>query len=413
MKKVLVIEDNRTILKLEQTKIESELHLEVTPCETLAAALAAIEKETFFCALVDLTLPDAKDLEVVQALDKYDIPMIVFTGSIDKKLREDVLKFNVMDYILKDNPSSLDYALRIIRFLDNSEGCSLLVVDDSATSRMGLVMSLERLHMNVYQASNGDEALDIIKNHDDIMMMITDNFMPGMDGDELVRKVRAKKSINDFGIIGVSGSSDHEITLGFLKSGANDFIQKPIYPEELFTRVVSNIEMIHNIKIAKESATRDYLTQLHNRMYLFELGDKYYENAKRRHLNLVVAMLDIDHFKKINDRYGHHAGDVALKEVAQVLLDNVRGTDVVARYGGEEFCIVLSNTSLADGLKVLDKIRVKISEIKIKLKTIEFSFTMSIGATDKLVGSLDKMIDHADKGLYQAKDEGRDRVVAI
>lgn len=413
MKKVLVIEDNKTILKLETEKIESELHLEVTSCTTLADALSAVEHETFFCVLADLTLPDAKGLEVVEALDKFDIPMIVFTGSIDKKLREDVLNYNVVDYVLKDNPSGLDYALRIISFLSHNSEKALLVVDDSATSRMGLVLSLERLHLKVYQAGSGKEALSLIKEHNDIILMITDNFMPSMDGDALVRKVRAKKSINEFGIIGVSGSSDHEVTIGFLKSGANDFIQKPIYPEELFTRVVSNIEMIHNIKMAKESATRDYLTQLHNRMYLFEIGDKYYENAKRKHLSLVVAMLDIDHFKRINDRYGHHAGDVALKEVSAILRQSVRGTDIVSRYGGEEFCIVLSNTSIEDGLKVLEKIRVNISKIKITLKNIEFGFTISIGVSDKLLGSLNSMIDHADKALYQAKEEGRNRVITL
>lgn len=411
MHKVLLLEDNETVQKYVKNRIEEEIHADVVVCETLKEALANLETDNFAMALIDLTLPDASGLDVVEALETYEMPKVVLTATYDEDMRQEILQHNVMDYIIKDSQGSIDYTIRLIQFVMLNRDNAILIVDDSPTSRLHIVSSIEGLPLQIFEASSGVEALLILKENPQIKLAIIDMYMPEMNGVELLGKIRIHHKLNDFAVIGISGTQGSDTTLKFLKNGANDFVTKPIVPEEIFIRVISNIEMIDYIKIAKDSAVRDYLTGLYNRRYFFDAGTTLYENAKRKHLSIVIAMLDIDYFKKVNDRYGHHAGDLALKAMAEVLQTNVRKSDIVARYGGEEFCILLSNTSLEHAKMVMEKVRLAVSEIIVKHQKIQFSFTVSIGMTDTLAHSLDEMINLADMALYRAKEEGRNRIV--
>ena len=410
-KRVLVIEDNKTIQLFAKSKIEKELHFEVSVAETKSEALELLERDDFFIILADLTLPDANGTEVIDAITPYGLPVIVFTGSYSRQLRESILNRDVLEYVIKETASSLDYALRLISFVYYNRNSALLIVDDSRTARLHLMMSLRRLPLELIEADSGQRALELMKENRHIKMVITDKFMPGLDGIELLEKLRLDHALNDLAIIGVSGGEGHDVTLEFLKAGANDFIKKPISSEELFTRVVSNIEMLDYIRLAKDSATRDYLTGLHNRRYLYDAGQQLYANARRRNLNVVAAMLDIDHFKKVNDTYGHEAGDLAIVTLADILTANLRESDIVARYGGEEFCIMLSGSTLADAREVMEKIRKLVEQKVISYKEITFGMTISIGLNDQLEESMDAMINGADEALYRAKEQGRNRVI--
>jgi len=144
---------------------------------------------------------------------------------------------------------------------------------------------------------------------------------------------------------------------------------------------------------------------------LYETGMKLYQNAKREQLSIVVAMMDIDHFKKINDRYGHEAGDIALKMLGKLLDEKLRDSDVVTRYGGEEFCVLLTNTSLEHAVEVMENIRKEVEKMQIEVHKISFRMSLSIGLNDNLGNSFDQMIALADEKLYTAKHEGRNRVV--
>lgn len=412
MNKVLLVEDNLTVQKYVKSRIEEEVHANVVVCETLNETLRVLEQDSFAIALIDLTLPDATGLEVVAALAPYKIPTIVLTARYDEQLRKKILEYNVMDYILKDSQGSIDYTIRLIQFVLLNRDNAILIVDDSATSRLHIASSIDALPLQILHATSGEEALEMLEQNSHIKLATIDMYMPGMDGVALLEKIRLTHKLNDFAVIGVSGAQGAETTLKFLKNGANDFITKPIVPEEIFMRIISNIEMLDYIKIAKDSAIRDYLTGLYNRRYFFDAGGTLYENAKRKNLSIVVAMLDIDFFKKINDRYGHHAGDLALKEMAEVLSKNIRKSDILARYGGEEFCILLSNVTLENAKLVMEKVRTAVSNIIVQYQKVSFSFTVSIGMSDLLSHSLDEMINKADKALYRAKEEGRNRVVS-
>lgn len=171
-------------------------------------------------------------------------------------------------------------------------------------------------------------------------------------------------------------------------------------------------ELEEEKNMIKDMAQKDYLTGLYNRRYLFEIGEKMFQNHLRGNMKIAAAMIDIDFFKKINDTYGHMAGDFILKTVSDTLKDNLRKADVIARYGGEEFCILLSIKNEKDGFDVMEKVRSIIENQNFIYEDKKIDVTVSIGVTEKIEVSLEKSIQNADEMLYKAKESGRNRVIA-
>jgi diguanylate cyclase (GGDEF)-like protein len=363
-------------------------------------------------ALVDTVLPDAKEGECLDLVLNAGLRVIAMTGSENDVLHKKFMQKDILDYVEKSNASSFTYALRLIKFIHNFKGSKVLLVDDSETSRLQIKLGIEKLPLRVFEADDGQMALKVLEEHKDIKLIITDKKMPNMDGIALIQEVRKANCMNELAVIGISASTEPMMSVDFLKNGANDFITKPFLPEEMLSRIISNLEMLHFIKLAEASADKDFLTGLYNRKYLYETGKKLYENAKRESLSMIIAMLDIDHFKKINDRYGHEAGDVALKRLGEIFIEHFRSSDVLTRYGGEEFCVLLTNTDLRSAVKVMEKICSIVEETVIVSKSISFRMTLSVGVNSDRSSSFESMIALADQKLYQAKNEGRNRVIA-
>ena len=412
MKKILIVDDDTTLVRFLKETISYKLNLPCTTVSSYTELKAVLDtSEEFSIALVDIVLHDAKDGEAVDATLAKGIPVIAMTGSANAQLEKRMLEKEILDYVNKSNASSFDYAMRLVEFTQNMEGAEILLVDDSKTSRLQVKFSLDKLPLRVHEAENGEDALEKLNEFPNIQLIITDKNMPKMGGIQLIQEVRKTYSMNQLAVIGISASTEPMMSVEFLKNGANDFITKPFMPEEMLSRVISSLEMLYYIKLAEESAVRDFLTGLHNRKYLYETGMKLYQNAKREQLSIVVAMMDIDHFKKINDRYGHEAGDIALKMLGKLLDEKLRDSDVVTRYGGEEFCVLLTNTSLEHAVEVMENIRKEVEKMQIEVHKISFRMSLSIGLNDNLGNSFDQMIALADEKLYTAKHEGRNRVV--
>ena len=412
MKKVLIVDSDISTVKLLKNLISKKLHLSYESATSYRSLKKLLENsDDFFIALVNSSFDDCIDGVCIDYVISNGISVIAMSDKDDEKLHKLIKSKDILDFVDKRNNSSFNYSIRLIQFINNFKGSKVLIVDDMQTSRMQMLFSLEKLPLDVYQASSAKEALSVLEKNCDIQLIITDQNMPEMTGIEMVRIVREKFCLNELPIIGISASSESMISVEFLKNGANDFINKPFMPEELLSRVISNLEMQYYIKLAEESAVTDFLTGLYNRKYLYETGLKLYENAKRDHLSIVVAMIDIDYFKKINDRYGHEVGDISLKMLGKLLKDNFRGSDVVTRYGGEEFCVILTNTSTKLAFDIMEKVRLEVENLVVKFHNISFRMSISIGLNADISSSFDQMIALADEKLYKAKNEGRNRVI--
>lgn len=414
MKKALIVEDNKLMGSLVKQAVEKRLGYDVSWVHSYAAATKLLPESgaDFSVALLDVNLPDAPNGEIIDFVLARGVPVIVFTGGRGDMAQDHFWSRRIVDYVFKDGPDKLDYIVGLIKRLESNKLVKVLVVDDSGFSR-DLICGLLRVHnYQIVEAGSGEEALALLENNRDIQMMITDYRMPGMDGFELVRLVRRRFSREQLSIIGISAQDNKKLPSQFIKNGANDFLTKPFMVEEFYCRVTQNIQTLEYIRTIQEISYRDHLTSLHNRRYFFDSSAYLFELAKRQQKPLTIAMIDIDHFKKVNDTYGHETGDVVLMEVAAVLKGRMRKSDIVARFGGEEFCVFAYDLNPAQAFEMFNGLRVTISRLRIKVGGQRIQVTVSIGLCIEIQSSLDQMIKTADDMLYQAKDNGRNRVVA-
>lgn len=412
MARVLVVEDSRTFAAMLSRRITEEMGHEVVLANSKAMATEILDRDTdFFVALLDLNLPDAPSGEVVDMVLERGIPSIVFTGEMDDKLRDQFWAKRIVDYVLKQNMDNVAYMLSLVERLNRNPTIKVLVVDDSHSTRyvVGELLRAHRYH--VLEAEDGPTALAIMKEHPDLRLVIADYNMPKMNGSELVRAIRRDHAKDQLAIIGISGTDRAGLSARFLKSGANDFLHKPFLTEEFYTRVTQNVELLEYIGQIKELAEKDYLTKLYNRRYVFSTGPKLLAAQMRRGLGAVLAMLDIDRFKAVNDTYGHDAGDAVLRQMAALLTARFRSSDIISRFGGEEFCVLATDMTPADAPAVFEDLRKAFETSPVSFGGKSIPYTVSIGLCLRPMATLEEMIKAADQALYAAKHAGRNRVV--
>ena len=412
-KQLLVVEDSGQIAKVIE-HIATTIGYQVTIAKTLAEVKDLLSKShDFFLATIDYRLPDAPDGEVIPYVLQHNIPGVVMTGRLDDKTRAKILNLPVVDYITKENAQAYHYLLRILKYQLTNRRIGVLVVDDSLTARNQVMQLLKRRNFKVIGVPDGTKALQALEEYDDIKMVITDQEMPGMDGIELVQKIRKMHNKTEIIIIGISGADKSHQSARFIKNGADDFLRKPFCPEEFYCRVMQNIEKQQQLEDIQKAANTDYLTELYNRRYFFENAKKMLKAAIKSGQQYVVCMIDLDHFKRINDTYGHDIGDVVLVAFAQLLNEHFPD-DLTARLGGEEFAILIA-TPDADVVEgQLDSFREAVSETSIDGNGASFNFTSSIGAIKVDANQpLQETMTKADHALYEAKETGRNKVVMI
>ncbi|MFA9453428.1 MAG: diguanylate cyclase [Candidatus Aminicenantaceae bacterium] len=410
MKKVLVIEDDAHQAGTLKAILKARMDFECDMADSVKSAHQKLKKNGYFMAVLDLDLPGLQEEETLGLLDSKGISVIVYAAEFNDEVRERMIERQVLDYVVKKDDQALDYIVDTIARVHKNQSIKVMVADDSRISRSQITRSLETQKFIVLEASNGEEALNLLKRNPDTMLIITDYKMPRMDGFELIAQVRKEYATDRLAIIGISAYGSSLISIQFLKRGANDFITKPFLVEELYLRVKQNIEMLEHIDAFQKLSNLDFLTQLYNRRFFFEIGNKIFENAKRRNLELTTALLDLDRFKNVNDTYGHEAGDKALKHVADLLARNFRSGDVVARYGGEEFAILAINMDRKQTDKVFNRIRTLIKSQKMEVDGKKIELKVSIGVTTRIFDTLEETIKRADELLYKAKRD-RDTVV--
>jgi PleD family two-component response regulator len=304
---VLIVDDSKAVRSLLTACLLDLGGFRVVAAASLAEARHCLSRlrEQCCCAVVDLDLPDAPDGEVVDLVRRRGIPVVVLTGSLDRNLRARMLEKQVVDYVIKRNPTEIEHVAQVVAHIRDNLAIKVLVVDDSPSYRAYLQTLLCNFRYQTLTAANGVEALEVLAGHGDVSLIITDVNMPVMGGLELIEQIRQNHRRTDLAIIGLSDASKPGLSALLLKSGANDFLAKPFEVEEFYCRVTQNTNLIGYIRQVREAATRDFLTGLHNRRRLFELGAVLHADAQRGNIRLAAALVDADHFKQINDRFGH------------------------------------------------------------------------------------------------------------
>jgi diguanylate cyclase (GGDEF)-like protein len=300
-------------------------------------------------------------------------------------------------------------------------GFRLLIVDDSDAIRAEIKSVLVESPDDIEfaEAANGVEALKTLTTSA-IDLVLCDVQMPVMDGFQFLRLMRARPEQASTPIIMLTGHDDPAEKVFGLENGATDYVTKPFMPGELAARVHVQLKLkslqddLRNMSDRfRDLSNTDFLTNLFNRRYFMEVAGLELKRCQRYKLTVSLLMVDLDHFKRINDTLGHHAGDQVLIELGQVMRSVFRTTDVVARYGGEEFVLMLPQTTVQEAKQPAEKLRALLKQTAIGPVGVG-ELSCSIGAAQfpaQKVDSLESLIERADQALYRAKTSGRDRVV--
>jgi two-component system, cell cycle response regulator len=295
----------------------------------------------------------------------------------------------------------------------------ILIAEDDPVSRRLLEVFLARWGYQVVVAASGTEALDLLEQIDAPRLAVLDWMMPGLEGIQVCRKIRERKDRPYIYILLLSARTQKEDLLLGLQSGADDYLTKPFDAQELRARLHVGqriLQLQDSLMVASAEllfrATHDSLTGIANRDVILDSLRREHSRQVREGGSFGIVLLDVDHFKSVNDTYGHLCGDAVLQEVVRRVNSTVRSYDTVGRYGGEEFLIVAPSSGVEGILRLSERIRVAIEAKPIATDAGDISVTVSLGlAVSSEAAPLDPkmMLSTADEALYRAKAEGRNR----
>lgn len=285
---------------------------------------------------------------------------------------------------------------------------TILVVDDSESNIEMVLAILD--NYDVIPATSGKDALEMVANeHVDLILL--DILMPEISGFDVCKELKECEQTKDIPVIFLTAQKDEDSIESAYLTGGVDYVTKPFKPVELLARVKVHLDLQTLIQKLEYLATRDSLTGIYNRRKFFKLAEKMFATYDE---HLYAIMLDIDFFKKVNDQYGHNAGDIVLKQTTDVISSLLPSSAVFGRLGGEEFAVVLTASSDEQVISLLDSIVSTYANTSMKITPKEeIQCTLSCGMTPKFdfIESIDEFLKEADVALYEAKQTGRNKRV--
>lgn len=286
----------------------------------------------------------------------------------------------------------------------------ILIVDDSQPIHTLVKARLADEPVELISAYDGESAIHLAGElQPDLVLLDVD--MPVQDGFEVCRRLKSTPDTLAIPIIFLTGAASTEEKIKGLELGAVDYITKPFDPAELRARVRATLRTKYLMDLLAKKAMIDGLTGLWNRAYFEQRFSQESSSAIRAGRPLSLVITDVDHFKSVNDAFGHPAGDDVLRGVAQTIQEQCRTEDVVCRYGGEEFVIIAPNISIEGAHALAERIRLAVASRAVVRRSGEIRVTCSFGVADREICGTAGMLEAADRALYHAKFTGRNRVI--
>ena len=397
-------------------------NVEVDMADSAAAGLKALAEGHYDILCFSLELGDMRGTEFYREALKRRLaggmPALMLAATPDKKVFDDAIAAGVTDCFPKAELGDLEqYVEQWERRANRRMSGHVLLVEDSDTAANFCIEVMEGLGLKVSRFRTAEEAIASLA-REDYKIVVTDFVLEGLQtGLSVIRAVRAQPGRKgELPILALSSIDSVARRVDILRAGANDFVTKPVVAEELAARL-GNLLMLRELfdqlaaqhELVKEMALRDGLTSLHNRYHLMAEMPRLIDDAHAKNMPLTLVVIDIDHFKKINDQHGHSRGDAVLVAVADILRGIVRGQQALVRYGGEEFVLALPGTTTLQAGLGAERLREKIAAAN----PGGIPVTASFGIATLLPGeSFDPLFSRADAALYEAKRGGRNQVVS-
>ncbi|KAA3512150.1 PleD family two-component system response regulator [Agrobacterium rosae] len=449
--RILVVDDIPTNVKLLEARLSAE-YFDVLCADNGTKALAICNSEQVDIVLLDIMMPDMDGFEVCERLKANPatehIPVVMVTALDQAADRVRGLKAGADDFLTKpvndlqlisrvkslvrlktmsdelrtraQTAKSIGAADPISEAAQIEQPGRVLLIDGRASSQERIIKALKPV-AEVFALTDPAAALFEAAENEYEMVIVNSNF-DNFDPLRLCSQLRSLERTRFLPLLLVTEQGDEAMIVRALELGVNDYIVRPIDPNELVARTLTQIKrkrfnnrLRENLDQTMELAVIDALTGLNNRRYLDNHLKILFNRAVARERSLSVCITDIDRFKQVNDTYGHDAGDEVLREFATRLRSTVRGADLACRYGGEEFVVVMPDTSVEMASAVAERLRSIIEDKPFVLRSgRELHLTASLGIATNTgsVETPEQLMRQADRAMYEAKSSGRNRVVA-
>lgn len=410
---VFVVENEVDLARELQTQL-SYFGYEVSVFNTLGEFRSAFHSDTNAVVLMDVNFPEdswggIKTIAEIQQGREVPVPVVFLSGYDELQVRLESVRAGGIAYLTKPvNMGILVDKLDELTSIQTPAAYRVMIVDDAVPLTVYYAAVLEQVDILVKVVNDPLKLLKPLLEFAPDLILI-DVYMPGCSGLELAKTIRQIDAFISIPIVFLSSEKNIEKQLIAIGMGGDDFLTKPIKPQHLVAAVKSRIQ---RSQILRSFMVRDSLTGLLNHTAIKAQLSHELARAKRQDKPLSFAMVDIDHFKSINDNYGHAVGDRVIKSLARLLKQRLRENDLVGRYGGEEFAVVLADADVAVAYKIMDDIRNDFARLSHLADEQPFTVTFSCGIADTASYSEAPMlVDAADKALYKAKHAGRNQVV--
>ena len=449
--RVLVVDDLLPNVRLLEAKLETEYY-DVQTALNGKDALDLIAKESPDIILLDVMMPEMDGFEVCRRIKAdvktADIPVVMVTALSDINDRVEGLNAGADDFLTKPiNDLALFARIRsLVRLkgmtdelklrdqtgeelgfdevafkqIKDTTGASVLIVDDDQGQSHQISDKLESIGMRVAVEEHAKDAVKRTE-AEEFDLIIVSSELTSDDGLHLCNHFRSQEKTKATPLLIIIADDNMDLLVKGLDMGINDYLVNPIDSNELVARANIQIRRKRYQDALKETrqenlsmAITDKLTKVYNRHYLDKHLNRLVVSSLEKRKPLALMMIDIDHFKSVNDTHGHLAGDQVLQQMPKRILQSVRATDMVARFGGEEFAIILPDTTLSQAAEVAERIRKRVDQIEFDIPNNKLHCTISIGVSMIMPGDTpEKLIGRADKALYHVKSTGRNKVAVF
>jgi two-component system cell cycle response regulator len=449
--RVLVVDDILSNVKLLEAKLTAE-YFEVVTAFNGIEALAKVEECDPDIILLDVMMPGMDGFEVARRIKgnpkTAHVPVVMVTALDQPSDRVAGLDAGADDFLTKpvDDAALFARVRSLVRLkmmtdelrmrestgqsmglidpaqtlMDNNPTGRILIIEDRPESVAWFNTALSPAN-EVSSVDSFEEALVRVRGGDYDLIVVSLG-LRGFDGLRLCSQLRSLPEGRHVPILVLVSEGDRRKLTQALEMGVNDYLTRPVDKNELTARVRTQLRkkryqdrLRHNVQLSLEMAITDQLTGLHNRRYMARHLDSLISNAQKSNKPLAFLIMDIDHFKAVNDTHGHDIGDEVLREFANRISANIRGIDLACRYGGEEFVVVMPDTDVDFAYTIAERLRksVETTPIEISRAPGALNVTISIGIAASAGGddNAEKLLHRADQALYRAKREGRNRVI--